>query len=166
MLEISVKLSELIWFYSNWNIKKPYAFWFFQGKWNRIYLFKVRALTFQESFFYLLYENPLKLTKNTFYFIWKSLFVFKIHKFFSWFCGHLRNGLTRKVSIISKFMTTQPGEQTITLHILILPNISRSKRSQTMKFGQLMDHIVRNIFLQKSFRKGGRETSSKTLFVS
>ena len=50
-------------------------------------------------------------------------------------------------------MTTEPGKQTITLHILILPNISRSKRSQTMKFGQLMDHIVRTIFLQKSFRK-------------
>ena len=32
-----------------------------------------------------------------------------------------------------KFMTPQPGQQTIAIHIL--PNISRSKGNQTMKFG-------------------------------
>ena len=30
----------------------------------------------------------------------------------------------------------------------ILPNISRSKRNQTMKFGQLIDSNKRNIFLK------------------
>ena len=34
-------------------------------------------------------------------------------------------------------MSSQPGEQTIA--ILILPNISRSEDSQTMKFGQLIN---------------------------
>ena len=34
-------------------------------------------------------------------------------------------------------MASQPGEQTITIHIL--PNISRSKGNQTMKFRQLIE---------------------------
>ena len=43
-------------------------------------------------------------------------------------------GLIRKISLISKFMTSQPGKQTIPIHIL--PNIPRSKVNQTMKFGE------------------------------
>ena len=30
----------------------------------------------------------------------------------------------------------------------ILPNISRSKRNQTMKFGQLIEYNMRNTFLE------------------
>ena len=41
-------------------------------------------------------------------------------------------------------MTSQPGKQTITIHIL--PSISRSKGNQTMKFGQLIEYKIRNIF--------------------
>ena len=43
----------------------------------------------------------------------------------------------------------------------ILPNISRSKGNQTMKFGQLTKHNMRNSFLEKSYIKCGEETSSK-----
>ena len=43
-------------------------------------------------------------------------------------------------------MTSQPGEQTITLHIF--PIVSRSKDNQTIKFGQLIEYNKRNIFLQ------------------
>ena len=42
-----------------------------------------------------------------------------------------KNGLIRKITLFSKFMTSQPGKQTIAIHIL--PNISRSKDNQTMK---------------------------------
>ena len=35
-------------------------------------------------------------------------------------------------------MTSQPGQLTITIHIM--PNISRSKGNQTMKFGQLVEY--------------------------
>ena len=42
-------------------------------------------------------------------------------------------------------MTSQPGKQTIAVHIL--PNISRSKGNQTVKFGQLIEYNMRNIFL-------------------
>ena len=67
-----------------------------------------------------------------------------------------KSGLIRKVRLISKFMTSQPGKQTIAIHILT--NISRSKGNQTMKFGQLIEYDMRTIFLEKSFSKCGRET--------
>ena len=42
-------------------------------------------------------------------------------------------------------MTSQPGQQTIAIHIL--PNISRSKDNQAMKFGQVIEDNKANIFL-------------------
>ena len=56
-------------------------------------------------------------------------------------------------------MASQPGQQTIVIHIL--PNISRSKGYQTMKFGQLIECNLRNIFLGKSYTKCGGETSPR-----
>ena len=53
-------------------------------------------------------------------------------------------------------MTSQPRKQTSAIHIL--PNISRSKGNQTMKFGQLIEYSMRNIFLEKSYIKYGGET--------
>ena len=57
----------------------------------------------------------------------------------------------RKRRKISKFMMSQAGTQTIALYLL--PDISKSKDNQTMEFGQLIEHNVRNIFLRKSCRK-------------
>ena len=73
------------------------------------------------------------------------------------------NGLIRKTRSTSKFMTSQPGLQTI--GIRILPNISQSKDNQTIKFGQLIEYNKRNFFLQKLCGKRGRETSSRPLFI-
>ena len=42
-------------------------------------------------------------------------------------------------------MTSQPEKQTTALHIL--PNISRSKDNQTMKFGQLINITWETFFL-------------------
>ena len=53
-------------------------------------------------------------------------------------------------------MTSQPGKQTIA--IKILSNISRSKGNQAIKFGQLVKHNMKNIFLEKSYTKCGGET--------
>ena len=39
-----------------------------------------------------------------------------------------------------------------------MPNISRSKDSMTMKFGQLIENNMRKIFLEKSYTKWGGET--------
>ena len=56
-------------------------------------------------------------------------------------------------------MMPQPGQQTIVIHIL--PDISLSKGNQAMKFGQLIEYNMKNIFLEKSYAKCGGETSSK-----
>ena len=48
-------------------------------------------------------------------------------------------------------MTSQPCQQTIVIHIL--PNTLRSEGNYTMKFGQLMECNMRNIFLEKSYAK-------------
>ena len=42
-------------------------------------------------------------------------------------------------------MTSQPGKQTVSIHVL--PNNSRSKGNQTMKYGQLIEYNMRNIFV-------------------
>ena len=43
-------------------------------------------------------------------------------------------------------MMPQPGRQAIAKHIL--PNISRSKGNQTMKFAQLIEYNMKNIFVK------------------
>ena len=55
-------------------------------------------------------------------------------------------------------MTSQPRQQTIVIHIL---PISRSKRIQKVKFGQLIEYNMRNIFLEKSYASCGREASPR-----
>ena len=49
----------------------------------------------------------------------------------------------------------------ITLHML--PNISRSTGNQTMKFGQLIEYNLRNIFVEKSYTKCAAETIPRPL---
>ena len=124
-----------------------------------------------KSFFIICFnDGPLKMMKSPFYFILKPLFVLKIFKFLSWLFGHVeslikkvRNGLIRKVRLIWKFLTSLPGWQQITIHILL--NISRIKNNQTMKFGKLIEYPKRNIFLLKICRKWDRGTSPSPLFV-
>ena len=53
-------------------------------------------------------------------------------------------------------MTSQLGKQTIAMHIL--SNIFRTIGNQTIKFGQLLDYNIRNIVLEKPYRKYEVET--------
>ena len=46
-----------------------------------------------------------------------------------------------------------------------MPNISRSKGNQTIKFGHLIEYNKRNIFLQNLCGKWSRETSYRHLFT-
>ena len=55
--------------------------------------------------------------------------------------------------LISKLMISQLTKQII----CILRKISRTKGNQTMKFGQLIEFNMRNIFLEKSYIKCGGE---------
>ena len=54
--------------------------------------------------------------------------------------------MIRKLRIISAFMSSSSGKEIVT--ICILPIITRSKGNQTIKFGQLIEYEVRNIFLK------------------
>ena len=56
---------------------------------------------FKNICFICLNKNPLKTIKNV-YFILKALFILR-------FFGHIKNGLLKKTSLISKLMTSQPG---------------------------------------------------------
>ena len=60
-------------------------------------------------------------------------------------------------------MTSQTGQETIAIHIL--PNISRSKGNQTMKFGQLIRYNMRSFFFKThTENKAGRLVSDFFLF--
>ena len=63
-----------------------------------------------------------------------------------WLCE--KNGSIRKIQ--SKFLTSQP----VNLQLqYTLTNISRSKGNQAMKFGQLIEYDMKNIFLEKLYTK-------------
>ena len=67
-----------------------------------------------------------------------------------------KNGLIRTNRLFLKSKTSQPDQQTIAMPIL--PNISRSKGNETMKFGQLIEYNLRNIIVEKSYTKCAAET--------
>ena len=72
-------------------------------------------------------------------FMLKALPVRKVFTFLPWLLDQAGKRLD-KVTLISKFLSSQTWKQTIT--IPILPDISRSKSNGIMKFGQFI-----NIFL-------------------
>ena len=57
-------------------------------------------------------------------------------------------------------MTSQAGKQIIMVHTL--PNISRSRGNQSMKFGKFIEYNMRNSFLEKSYTKCGAGTGLRT----
>ena len=56
-------------------------------------------------------------------------------------------------------MTSQTEKQAIAMHTL--PNVSRIKDNQTMKFSQLIEYDMRNTVLEKSFAECGGQTISR-----
>ena len=56
-------------------------------------------------------------------------------------------------------MVPQPGYQISAMHIL--PNTSRSKCNQTMKFGQFIEFTMKKFFVEKSYTKCGEEAVSR-----
>ena len=45
-----------------------------------------------------------------------------------------------------------------------MPNISRNKGNQTMKFGQLIKYNMSNIILEKAYIKCGAKTSPRPFY--
>ena len=69
----------------------------------------------------------------------------------------------RKLRLIPKFLMSQTGKQTFTLHLF--SNVSGRKVNQTMEYGQLIEYKVRNVFLEKWCKKCARKTSSRLVAV-
>ena len=89
---------------------------------------------------------------KAFYFMLKALFVPEIFRFLYWNFGYVEKRFDKKVVVNFKiYDVTHTDKQMITIHIL--PNISRSKGNQTIKFGQLIEYNMINIFLEKSYAK-------------
>ena len=73
-----------------------------------------------------------------------------------------KNGLIRKVRLISRSMAAQTEQQIITIHIL--SNIPKSKGNQTLKFDQLIEYNMIKIFFEKSYTKCGGEASPRAFY--
>ena len=96
------------------------------------------------------------MMKGAFYFALKAFFVLKIFNFFSWLSGQVEKQLDQKDKVSFKFYDVTAWETSnCKIHIA---NISRSKVSQRLKFGQLIEYNMRNIFLETLYRKSGEET--------
>ena len=76
---------------------------------------------------------------------------FHLFKFCPDFFGHERKRLDMKVKVSFKLMTSETRKQIITIHML--PKISRSIGNLIMKFDQLIEFNVKNIFIEKSSKK-------------
>ena len=59
-------------------------------------------------------------------------------------------------------MTQRAGQHIIAIHIS--PNVSRSKSNKTMKFGQLIEYNMRNIFLEKLYTKYDEDASPRPFY--
>ena len=66
------------------------------------------------------------------------------------FFGHVGKRLDKKAKVNFKIYNTT-GKQVISKQIL--PSISRRKSNQTMKFGQVMEYNIQNIFLETPYTK-------------
>ena len=77
----------------------------------------------------------------------KLLFVLEVFTYFFRLSCFKENALINKLMPISKFMMSQTGPKLFTIHIL--SNISRSKCSQAIKLGWLINYNIKNIFLEK-----------------
>ena len=66
-----------------------------------------------------------------------------------------KRGLIRKAKLISRFMTSQPGKQTVAIQTL--PNISGSKGNLTIKFGQSIEYNMGNIFSKNHTQNVGEK---------
>ena len=88
----------------------------------------------------------------------KILFLFYLERFF---CSQDIWTFVLTFWSYQKTATSQLDYRTISTNIL--PNISRNKVNQALKYGQSIEYNTRNIFLEKSYIKCGGETISGPL---
>ena len=126
---------------------------------NLLYMYIEVKRAFSGLTQFLATEILLKMIKSAFYFMSKALFVPKIFKFLSWLFGHVSKRLDKKNKINFKFYDFTAW---LTIVIHALANIWRSKSNQAIKFGQLIECNLRNIFREKSYTKCSGKTSPRS----
>ena len=110
-------------------------------------LFKAGLSPCKKVGFISFIKNPLKMMNSAFYFILKE----DVYNFSSLFKGKFQNLWCHKL------------KQTITINIL--PDISKSKENQAMKFCQLIEYKGRYIFFKNhAENEAGRLVSEHVLF--
>ena len=97
-----------------------------------------------------------------FYFMLKALFVLEIFKFLSWIFGYVEKQLDKKTVVHFKiYDATDWAANNYYTHIA---QISRSKNNHTMRFAQLIEYKMRNIFLEKSYTKCVGKASPRSFY--
>ena len=104
-------------------------------------------------------KSLLKIMKNIFLFHFKSTFRSEGIELFVLPFGHAEKRLDEK-GYFKNSWHRNLGNKQFQTHAL--PNILTSKGNQTMKFGQLIEYNMRNVFLEKSHTKCGGKTISIT----
>ena len=101
------------------GVPKCYLFTaFINTAFDKFFLLKSDSHHRPKNVFIFFNDSPSKVMKNAFYFIFKVLFVLKVFKYMSWLFGHVEKmAWFRNKRLISKFVTSQPSQQTITIHI-------------------------------------------------
>ena len=112
-------LLRIIWLYltitpilSIWHEKIQIQQYHFNIRYSRFESFNIYHYHWpsKKICFICFNESPIKMFKNTFYFILKALFFLKILQFLCLLFAHVKKtGLIRKIKLILKFMTSQPG---------------------------------------------------------
>ena len=93
--------------------------------------------------FFCFNESPLKMIETAFYFtLLKALFVLKIFKFLPWLFWSSR----KKAKVNFRVYDVIYWETSNNKYIV--PIISRSKSKQAIKFCQLLEYNMRNIFFK------------------
>ena len=98
--------------------------------------------------------------KNPFYSTLKTLFVLKIFKFLSWLWSCRKTAWLERQVNFKIYGVATCLKNICNTHIA---NISRSKGNQAIRFGQLIEYNMRDIFLKQPYTKCGRETIPKPL---
>ena len=110
--------------------------------------------------------KPFKIDEKCFYFTLKTLFVLKIFKFFAnlifGLFAHLEKRLNRKDKVNFKIYDLTTWKTNNGCKYSLIPK--KSKINQTINFSQLIEYNMRNIFLEKSFKKCGEETIPRSFF--
>ena len=96
----------------------------------------------------------------------QKLFSFSRYlNFLSSLFGHVSKRLGQKNNFNFKlYELTAWLTSSCNTHISHILYVSRRKGNQTMKIGQLIEYKMRNVFLEKSYTKCGRDTSPRPFF--